>query len=54
MNNDGEVNIADVNTLIDAITSDTEYTPRLDANNDDEISIADVNAILNEILYGNH
>ena len=54
VNNDGEVNNADVNTLIDAITSDTEYTPRLDANNDDEISIADVNAILNEILYGNH
>ena len=49
MNGDGEVNIADVNALIDAILSgyhDANY----DVNGDSEVNIADVNAVIDAIL----
>ncbi len=49
VNHDGEVNIADVNALSDAILSgnnDTVY----DVNEDAEVSIADVNTVIDIIL----
>lgn len=56
VNCDWEVNIADLNTLIEAIMSDVQYhsfyTYALDINGDREINIADVNAITNAILGG--
>ena len=49
VNRDGEVNIADVNTVIDFIVSGV--TPSVaDVNNDGEINIADINAIIDLIL----
>jgi formylglycine-generating enzyme required for sulfatase activity len=51
VNNDGEVNIADVNVVIDMIlTGATQLTG--DVNGDGEINIADVNAIIDIILNG--
>lgn len=49
VNNDGEVNIADVNFLIDMILSG-EYDIIGDINNDREISIADINFLIDIIL----
>jgi hypothetical protein len=49
MNGDGEVNIADVNALINAIllkTNDLAF----DANGDGELNIADVNFVIDAIL----
>ena len=51
VNNDGEVNIADVNTVIDYILGD-KSRQSIDVNNDGEINIADVNAIIGVILKG--
>ena len=51
VNNDGEVNIADVNTVIDYILGDKSHQS-IDVNNDGEINIADVNAIIGIILKG--
>ena len=48
VNNDGEVNIADVNTVIDYILGD-KSRQSIDVNNDGEINIADVNAVINII-----
>ena len=53
VNGDGEVNIADVNTLIDIIlggTADEGTMQRADVNGDGEINIADVNATMDIIL----
>ena len=49
VNLDGEVNIADVNTIIDAILSGDNNT-RCDVNKDGEINIADINNELDIIL----
>ena len=49
VNRDGEVNIADVNTLIDAILSDNGGT-NCDVNEDAEVNIADVNSVIDIIL----
>ena len=49
VNNDGEVNIADVNTVINFILGDRSRQS-VDVNNDGEINIADVNAIIGIIL----
>ena len=51
VNGDGEVNIADVNAVIDAILSDDGNTAA-DVNNDGEINIADINAVIDIILGG--
>lgn len=51
VNNDGEVNIADVNTIIDYILGDRSRQ-NIDVNNDGEINIADVNAVIGIILEG--
>ena len=52
VNRDGEVNIADVNAVIDAILNDVQ-NDRCDVNGDGEVNIADVNAIIDVILF-NH
>ena len=49
VNDDGEVNIADVNAIIDAIISN-RVVERADVNSDGEINIADINVVLNIIL----
>ncbi len=51
VNGDGEVNIADVNTLIDMILNGTTGAVG-DVNNDSEVNIADVNALIAYILRG--
>ena len=49
VNNDGEVNIADVNAVIDMILSG-DHNMQGDVNGDHEINIADVNAIIDMII----
>ena len=51
VNGDGEVNIADVNAVLDAILSN-HVTSSCDVNGDDEVNIADVNALIDYILTG--
>jgi len=49
VNEDGEINIADVNVLINMIL--TSHTSKLgDVNGDGEINIADVNSLIDMIL----
>lgn len=53
VNGDGEVNIADVNTVIDIIlggSADEGTMKRADVNGDGEINIADVNTVMDIIL----
>jgi hypothetical protein len=54
VNNDDEVNIADVSAIIDLlldnVTIDEDLLKRADVNNDDEINIADVSAIIDILL----
>ena len=50
VNWDFEINLADVNTLIDAILHNV-YEEAYDLNNDNEVGIADVNALIGIILY---
>ena len=49
VNGDGEVNIADVNVIIEAILTGNS-NPDADVNGDTEINIADVNSVINIIL----
>ena len=49
VNLDGEINIADVNTVIDAILGG-QMLPAADVNGDGEVNIADVNALIDIIL----
>ena len=49
VNDDGEVNIADVNALIDIILSGGN-SANADVNGDHEVNIADVNALIDIIL----
>ena len=51
VNNDGEVNIADVNAVIEMILTANPGTAG-DVNGDNEVNIADVNAIIDIILGG--
>ncbi len=53
VNNDLEVNIADINALLDVImtgTTDENTKKRADVNVDSEINIADINMVINIIL----
>ncbi len=50
VNGDGEVNIADINAVIDAILNDVMMEDRYDVNGDGELNIADINAIIDIIL----
>ena len=49
VNGDGELNIADVNAVIDAILSDNKDA-KFDVNGDNEVNIADVNTLIDLIL----
>ena len=49
VNEDGEVNIADVNAIIDAILTGERGTAH-DVNGDGEVNIADVNAVIDMIM----
>lgn len=49
LNGDGEVNLADVNVLIDAILSGSNVET-FDVNNDEEINIADITALVDVLL----
>ena len=49
VNGDGEVNIADVNAVIDAILTGN-VNEGDDVNGDGEVNIADVNAVIDMIL----
>ena len=51
VNNDGEVNIADVNSVIDIVLGAGSGTSA-DVNHDHEINIADINAVIDIILSG--
>ena len=50
VNNDGEVNIADINALIDLILSGNLSSAASDVNGDGEVNIADINAVIDIIL----
>ena len=50
VNRDGEVNIADVSTLIDAILDNQGDPAIFDVNHDGEVNIADVTALIDQIL----
>ena len=56
VNRDGEINIADANTIINVILNPTGNPTRTislsDVNGDGEVNIADINAIINMILLG--
>lgn len=56
VNCDWDVNIADVNVLVDAVTRGVKYhsfyTYCLDVNGDQEINIADINMMVDGILRG--
>ena len=51
VNNDDEINIADVNNVINAILS-SGSNASADVNADGEVNIADVNAVISVILFG--
>ena len=57
VNGDGEINIADANSVIDIVimggNNGHSRAPAADVNDDGEINIADVNAIIDIILHGN-
>ena len=52
VNNDDEVNIADVNATVDIILSGNGDFHSADVNGDGEVTIADINAIIDIILGG--
>ena len=49
VNGDGEISIADVNVIIQAILTDV-FLPAADVNHDSEITVADINAVIRIIL----
>lgn len=50
VNRDGEVNLGDVNSVINAILSPAEQHLSADVNGDGEVNIGDINAIIQTIL----
>ena len=53
VNHDGEVNIADINSVLHAIFECVE-DPAADVNGDGEVSIGDINVLIDVILYMAH
>ena len=53
VNNDGEINIADVNAVTDCILTN-DFTDSNDVNGDGEVNIADINALIGIILGTSH
>jgi len=51
VNGDGEVNIADINNVVNAIMN-SNHDETFDANKDGEINIADINMIVQAIING--
>ena len=49
VNQDGDINVGDVNTILEAILSQ-DSAPALDVNNDGKIDVGDVNTILDSLL----
>ena len=49
VNGDGEVNIADINAIIDAIILD-KYSSNFDANGDGEVNVGDISHVIDIIL----
>ena len=50
VNGDGEVNIADINAIINAIMKE-QNDNACDVNDDGEVNIGDVNAVIRIILH---
>ena len=50
VNGDGEINIADINTIINVVVEETSSIAACDVNGDGEVNIADVNAVIDLIL----
>ena len=50
VNADGEIGIADINSIIDIILSALEAFPTADVNGDNEVNVADINALIDIIL----
>jgi len=50
VNGDGEVNIADVNTLINIVLTGAGAGANADINNDGEVTVADINEVIGLIL----
>lgn len=50
VNGDGELSLADVNSIIDSILTGTNPSSNADVNRDREINVADVNAVIDMIL----
>ena len=57
VNGDGEINIADANSVIDVVimggNSGHTRVPAADMNDDGEVNITDVNEIINLIINNN-
>jgi len=51
VNADGDVNIADINSLIDAVLSD-HLTTNFDVNSDGDVNLADINYLIELVLNG--
>ncbi len=51
VNGDGEVSVADINAIIDAIL-DGNVSSDADVNGDGEVTLADVNSVINTIVGG--
>ena len=51
VNGDGEVTIADVNTIIGIILGHIDNTPAADVNSDGEVTVGDVNMVIFYIMY---
>jgi len=49
VNEDGEINIADINAIINSILTGNQDLSK-DANSDGEVTIADVNSVINAII----
>ena len=50
VNGDGEITIADINAVIDAILNSNNRSYRYDVNYDGEVNIADINAVIDLIV----
>ena len=51
VNGDGEVTIADINSIVEVILGGVE-SPDADVNGDGEVTVADVNSVIDSILGG--
>ena len=52
VNGDGQVNIADVTTLISLVLRNISSNPAADVNNDSNVNIADVTVLISRVLSG--